>query len=424
MTKGEKMEKLEGARILVCKKSCKGLDRFGNGLCHRRTVEQRSELSVHYVGHTPEPGQPAEFLTGVSKAAFSERGICRRGYVDFQSCDLYGSNEAGLIPLTPEEVASIPRQEIDDSSDFICPGRRHWAKESKIQRCVIVEHNGETVLVDQWGEVLDSNGKEIILAIEVPIPGNPGSEKVTYYPTSCGHFNGKSYFFRYREMAPESLQQVEKFLFRSSPEVKLEIGESEVLIIQKPVDSSDWNHQFDIYIYRAGDSIAKHKSGVKRFLLKPGEKINLQESFEGGFSQWYTEEMTFENKGGRLVKYKANSKAFAIEQAETLKSAGLSHEDAWKIIRAAGPGASVSAFKYGSALIKDFPDKGDTLMTVLAQKGPAKSQMGRDRARGVIESLGFPVPESRNSGEFFRILAGARVVVHLFCQDKYSLAGK
>lgn len=190
------MENLEGAKILVCKKSCKGLDRFGNGLCHRRTVEQRSGLSIHYVGHTPEPGQPAEFLTGISGEALEllkERDKWASSYNRFDFCEPDGKN-GYFIPLTPEEAEGIPRVEIDDFSSFICPVRRNWAVESKIQRCVIIEHDGETVLVDQWGEVLDCNGKEILVTVEVPLPGNPGSEKVTYYPTSCGDFNGKSYF--------------------------------------------------------------------------------------------------------------------------------------------------------------------------------------------------------------------------------------
>jgi hypothetical protein len=420
---------LSSTRILVCmKKNCQSLNEFGSDLCRRRTLEDREKININYVGHMPPPAPPAEFLCGHSEDMIvylqEERSncLCRVGFVDVSVVsDEFGhrTSDRRFIPLTHDELAGIPRQEVGDESNFLCPKRRDWANESKIQKCVAVEHDGKTLLVDHFGAVLNLEGEEVPLKIEIPLPGLPGSERVIYYPNSNGNFQGRSFFYRDNKKAPESIRKFEKIIFRHSPEVKLEIGEFEILILQTLIDSSDCGHQSDIKILRAGDKIAKHTQGKNKFLLKPGEGVDLPESalYGGG---WHTQKFSFLNKGGQMIKYLTDGREFAIRQAKTLVSSGLSGDDAWKVIKAAGPGAAVKGFEYGTNLSKLFPEKVDTLLTILKQSGPPKSP-GWCRTEGVIKSLGFPIPEAKNSGEFFRILAGARQVIQLVRQGKLRL---
>ncbi len=301
---------LSGKKILVCnKRNCQALNRYGNDLCERRLLEENGGISIQYVGHTPPPAPPAEFLIGLSEEEIAfllkERAncLCRVGYIDVEFIsDEFGqrrNSKENFVSLTEREYEEIPRQEIGDESQFLCPKRRNWAKKSEVQKCVAVEHDTKMILVDHFGIPLNLKGEEIPLKIEVPLPGLPGSGRVIYYPNTNATFMGHLYFYKEKK-APEVLKKAEEWIFRSSPEEILEIGELEILILQKDVIASDCGHKSDISIFHNRDKIKKYVPGQNKYLLKPGEKIILPESFQG--DQWWTSEFTFENRKGRLVK--------------------------------------------------------------------------------------------------------------------------
>lgn len=256
--KNEDLLALVGVKIIICKKTCQSLDRFGNDLCQRRILEDRNKISIHYVGHTPPPAPPDKFLIAISEKAnllLTERDawldknelrlgsaiscddtkeIARiseereRYPVSIKLCEEDGAGESRTTHLTSDENNKIPFWEmVGNESSFICPRRRRWAEKSDIQKGVIVNQDGVTLLVDVHGDVLDIDGEELPLKLNIPIPGQAGSEDITYLPTKCvSGVNGKTFFCRDWEVIKKITEEdIIKHLFRPSPVVKVDKGE-------------------------------------------------------------------------------------------------------------------------------------------------------------------------------------------------------
>lgn len=189
---------------------------------------------------------------------------------------------------------------------------------------------------------------------------------------------------------------------------KCECGENVVggILIQKNLNFGEWNKR---YIPEGGfANWAQLESGK---LLKPGE--NFVREFRRPGSSW-DESTRYINKNGILLEEdgeKEEKKDFAKNQAKTLQEVyGLDHDQAWKIIKEAGPGAALTAAEYGKGLLAKGHNT-DVLLIVLNQ---SHEIMGYDRATQVLIKLGIELPEAyRNKTEFFKVVKGARKFVWL-----------
>lgn len=204
-----------------------------------------------------------------------------------------------------------------------------------------------------------------------------------------------------------------KFCLKSK-KTKQEEKMKKILLI--PVKDRE-NAKNYVRIFKEGDTISiKAEYLEKSIWLSDGETVTLEESQQRAHGQgYYTALIKFTNRKGELIREdgeKDRKIAFAIDQANILqKEFDLSKDEAWKVIRASGPGMAVEAARYGQFLLDKHPEKEDFLVIALNHN---RQIMGGPRAMEVLSSMGIDIPQrGRTIGDFFRIVQGARAYVRL-----------
>ena len=191
---------------------------------------------------------------------------------------------------------------------------------------------------------------------------------------------------------------------------KCECGENVEggILIPKDSNFGEWNEE-----YIPEGKFANWAQLESGKLLKPGEIFEKWHIVRGPGSSW-SEKVLYINENGSLKKEdgkKEEKKSFAEDQVKHLQEEfGLNNEQAWKVVKEAGPGAALKAAVYGKELLAKEYDT-DVLLIVLNQ---SHEIMGYDRSVRVLTKLGVELPEAyRNKTEFFKVIKGARKYIWL-----------
>jgi len=151
-------------------------------------------------------------------------------------------------------------------------------------------------------------------------------------------------------------------------------------------------------------------------ILNDGESMEVsQKTYVHGDPRYYPH--GFRNQNGKVVEFDPlndEKKAYAKTKAEELKSLGLRHDQAWKILKACGPGYISQTIAYANSL-RESGHSPDLIWLIFGgAKGTSEEYgFGYSRTIEALREAGIKPPEIGTWSGLYRILKGARLLVRV-----------